>query len=220
MLVIMAVVLGICLRPSGKVDLFRAVQRGDADLVRRALMAGQSPDVVRPGGMTPLIVAAQYGSIPCVAVLLEYGANVNHRTSNVTGGHTPLHVAAYHEHVSMIEFLLDNGANIGARNANGRTTLHQAVLMMDRASAKALLDAGACAEIRDAYGGTPLLLAVTYGDRCSVELLLQHGANPNTRDAKGRTSFDVAAGNRRVLDLLAKFGNPKHIETSGTNEGS
>ena len=64
-------------------------------------------------GRTPLIEASINGSINCVKILIEGGANVNlfNKYQN-----TPLHVAAVNNHVEIVNILLENRADIMRKN--------------------------------------------------------------------------------------------------------
>ena len=66
---------------------------------------------------TPLHVAAEYGNVGVVCVLLEHGANSCAEDSE---RRTPLHAAAaLHGSVEVVRVLLEHGANVGAKDEQG-----------------------------------------------------------------------------------------------------
>ena len=69
---------------------------------------------------TPLIVAADGGCKEIVEMLLEAGANIEHRNDQ---GETALIAAAQNGHKEIVQILLDAGANINQENADGETAL-------------------------------------------------------------------------------------------------
>lgn len=69
---------------------------------------------------TPLIVAADGGCKDIVEMLLEAGANIEHRNDQ---GETALISAAQNGHKEIVQMLLDAGANVNQENADGETAL-------------------------------------------------------------------------------------------------
>jgi hypothetical protein len=74
------------------------------------LLAGAGADVNAPNQwkMTPLIVAAEQGSMDSVRALIDSGAKVNARN---TSGLTALGIAAMRGHQEIVRYLLDSGAD-------------------------------------------------------------------------------------------------------------
>jgi ankyrin repeat protein len=133
-------------------------------LVRVLLDAGMPTEARDHSGNTPLHWAAGYGCVPCVALLLAHGANVN--AARKDGG-TPLHRA----HAGTVPALLAAGANVLARDGSGRMPLHTSLEPLE-----ALLTAGV--DVRDAHGLTPLHYAALAGNAAQVDWLLAKGASP------------------------------------------
>ncbi|MBP4139944.1 ankyrin repeat domain-containing protein [Flavobacterium geliluteum] len=74
--------------------------------------------------ITPLHVAISKGDIEVVKKFVEYGANVNERTEDMT----PLMAAARYNRVEIIKFLLANGARPSDKTEKGFTALKYAEL--------------------------------------------------------------------------------------------
>lgn len=70
-------------------------------------------DTVNHAGLTALIRAADYGKYDIVKLLIEKGANVNHRTDN---GFTAIIWAAERGHLDIVKLLVENGADINAKS--------------------------------------------------------------------------------------------------------
>ncbi|TRX40908.1 ankyrin repeat domain-containing protein [Flavobacterium restrictum] len=73
---------------------------------------------------TPLCVAIYKGEIALVQKLIEYGADVNEKSS----GLTPLMMAARFNRVEIIKLLLANGAKLKQKDDNGIDALKYAQL--------------------------------------------------------------------------------------------
>lgn len=77
-------------------------------------------------GGTALYIAARFGAIEIVKVLLEADADVN--AKQFTYGYTPLMIALLNGHTAVVQELLDNGADVQATSADGSSALHHAVI--------------------------------------------------------------------------------------------
>ena len=73
-----------------------------------------------------LIDAAKEGNLEKVRRLIQNGANVHERDSELQA--TPLHWASYNGHLDVAQFLIQNGADVKARKKNQETPLHIACL--------------------------------------------------------------------------------------------
>ena len=76
-------------------------------------------------GKTPLVNAILFNNSKIITILLEKGANVNHRCR---GGITPLMIAISTKRVQIIEILLSHGADVNLVDINGDTALTKAHL--------------------------------------------------------------------------------------------
>ncbi len=66
-----------------------------------------------------------------------------------------LFLASEFGHVDVVAFLLVHGADLRARDDNGQTALHRAVIGGHREIVRLLVEAGAPLDVANAYGGTP-----------------------------------------------------------------
>lgn len=91
------------------IEILSASRDGDVQRVRELLELGtcpDSPDVF--SGHTPLHRATIANNIEIVNLLLDAGADVNHRNNNTAT--TPLECAVVAQHLPIVRALLDRGA--------------------------------------------------------------------------------------------------------------
>lgn len=130
-------------------EIFQAAEIGDADEVREWLVLDPTlANAENQDGLTVLGIAAHYGHLEVVEVLLAYRADVNavsHSTISYIPANTALHATiAGGPHHEIVKLLLEQGAN---------------------------------PNLRDSHGYTPLQIAIEQGYDDLAELLRQYGAN-------------------------------------------
>jgi len=202
-LVLSVLLLGACGEPPPPtINLYRAVQGGDLDQIKRHIHWGTDIDRADPRGERPLHAAARRGRLIIARELLENGADPNAMNR---AGETPLHIALVAGKTQLAEVLL----------AAGATDDPQALLFIlvragvdDRDSLAFLTERGADIDAQDQAGVAPLHIAVGDGRRLLTKRLIDLGADMDAPDAGGRTSLSIATenGNRPIIDLLERFG--------------
>ena len=100
-----------------------AAKKADDAALRQILDSDDGRDVnaADSDGRTALLFVAGLGSEPCVRLLAESGADVNHRDN--AGGLTALHMAAGYVKPGVAKLLLDLGADPEVEDDRGRTPL-------------------------------------------------------------------------------------------------
>jgi uncharacterized protein len=125
-------------------DVFQAATDGDAPALRAALDA--APDQARAfntDGWTALHLAAHYGQLAAVRLLLDRGAQVGAVSRNAMANH-PLHAGLAGQRDSeTARALIEAGADVNGRGASGITPLHLAASRGDVGLIAMLLQAGA-----------------------------------------------------------------------------
>ncbi len=196
--------------PPPTINLYRAIQDGDLDQIKRHIYWGTDIDRVDPQGEPPLHAAVRRGRLIIVRELLKKGADPN-ATNQV--GETPLQVALVTGKTQLADTLIEAGA----------TDDPQALLFVlvrtgvdDRDSLAFLMRRGADVDAEDRSGATPLHLAVGDGRRLLTKRLIDLGANVDAPDGVGRTPLSIAIenGNRPIIDLLERFGARAESTTS------
>jgi len=156
--------------------IFAACMVGDTEKLE-ALLAGNRSLVssFSTDGWTPLHLAAFYGKLDAVRLLLNKGASAATRSSNPMNN-LPLHAATAGKHAEVVKTLLENGALPNAQQHGGWVPMHAAAQNNDLESAVHLLVNGADVSLRADNQQRPIDLALLKGHQDMVEFLEAHGA--------------------------------------------
>jgi uncharacterized protein len=153
-------IVSLILATGIELDIFEASATGRAGRVRALLKS--RPDLANafaPDGFTPLGLAAFFGHLDAVKVLLDSGAQVNVSSRNALKA-VPLRSAAVAGHLDIARLLVARGADVNARGEGGQTPLHEVAGGGRVEFARLLLDHGAEVNARGDDGKTPLTVAV------------------------------------------------------------
>jgi ankyrin repeat protein len=140
-------------------DVFTAA--GCGQLARLHSLLDERPalaNIYAGDGFQPLGLAAFFGQVEAVRLLLARGAAVNSPSRNPMRV-MPLHSAAANRHLEVCRLLIAAGADVNATQADDFTPLHAAAQNDDIALARLLLENGADASLATVEGITPLALA-------------------------------------------------------------
>ena len=165
----------------------------------------QDPNARGDAQMLPIQVAAEFGHLEVMRLLIDAGADCNATTVD---GTTALHLAAEEGHVEVVELLIQTGAEKNAATWSGKAALHFAAEDGHLEVVRLLLDAGAEKDAAAADGHTVLQAAVMYGHLEVVRLLLEAGADSNLATFDGHRPLHLAALNGRfeVVQELLQYG--------------
>lgn len=202
----------------GKSALSWAASLGHSRIVR--LLVDRGADVVAMAHNTPMVPleqAAAFGDFATVEVLLEAGADPNHRDRE---GWSAIHWAAEQGFLNIVELLLKSGADVNAISSYGTSALHCAANGGHQLVVVELLHCGADPSKSTCHGWTPLHHAAFKGHSDTVTLLLHvndgETAPCNSQDNHGWSALHLAVHGRHlaiVRTLLNSSIAPEFLRT-------
>ena len=198
-----------------------ACEENDDKLLERHLNQPRNPNFEDADAMTPLCAASRSGSLKCVSLLIEAGANKDQGTTY--DGATPLFIAAGNGHLEVVRFLVESGANKDQGTTdNGATPLFIAAENGHLEVVRFLVESGADKDQGTTDdGATPLFIAAQTGHLEVVRFLVEAGANKDQgKTDDGATPLFIAAGNGHieVVRFLVESGADKDQGT--TDDGA
>jgi ankyrin repeat protein len=201
----------------GNTPLHHAARSSDPGVAALLRDAAAELDVLNADYATPLGMACAAGNWRLARFLLECGAKPE------PAGATPALLAAAgseEDDAAGVQLLLKHKAKVDARDAQGRSGLHEAALAGNVEVLTALLAAGADVQARDDDGRTPLLDAARGAHLPILEALVAAGADIAVIEGHGRGALALAcvaetptpALVRRLLELGA---DPDLVDRDG-----
>ncbi|MGI8559998.1 MAG: ankyrin repeat domain-containing protein, partial [Luteimonas sp.] len=173
----------------GNTPLHHAARSSDPGVAALLRDAAAELDVRNHEGVTPIGIACAAGNWRLAKFLLERGA----RPEPADG--TPALLAAAggdEDDAAGVQLLLKHKAKVDARDAAGRSALHEAAFAGHVEVIAALLEARADVHARDAQARTPLLEAARGGRVAAFEALLAAGSDLAAQDGDGRNALFLA----------------------------
>ena len=200
-----------CAVKSGKTDVLAFVMK---------LIEGRlNPETGYPleqcgNGVTPFLLAAKYGHVHLLQLLLEISENRIHQFDSKKA--TALHYAARFGKTDAARFVLEKDPtkinkpknDSISTNLAGGTALHEAAYYGHNDVIKLLLSHGAELEGKEAIGWTALHLAAMQGRVSTLKLLIGLGASVTTIDNSEFTPLHKAAarGHEACIEVLLRNG--------------
>ncbi len=160
----------------------QGINGGDVAVIKKYLDKGISPNSRAYNGNTLLHWAVSNGRPEVADVLIDAGANL-HQTYP-TDDRTVLHLGVQHDNAAVTAVLLKHGAQVNARDRNGNTPLHRALLKND---------------INQYYGMTNTSRRVSLE---IVQLLLEAGADVDITNNNGMTPRSLIAQEPALAGIL------------------
>eukprot|EP00397_Hematodinium_sp_SG-2012_P018051 GEMP01018476.1.p1 GENE.GEMP01018476.1~~GEMP01018476.1.p1 ORF type:complete len:443 (+),score=117.59 GEMP01018476.1:167-1495(+) len=186
-----------------------AARRDHADIVMLLIERGAR---IEDGNGSALHVAAEYGSMKALAVLLEAKDATGHIRVNINmmdnKGETALHWAVESDQATATLYLGHMKADLNKRNHNGETPLFKACYQGSDKCVGCMLELKAQLNVATKNKLTPLHISAQQGHVSMVETLLLADADPNLLDNEGRTPMQRALlfGGHVVADVFRQFG--------------
>jgi ankyrin repeat protein len=149
------------------------------ELVTKFLAHGADVNTHCSQGATPLIMAAYYGQVSTVKILLSAGAQVD--IQDTMTKRTALIDACYKkDRYEIIDLLLKAGANPNIQDDNNSTALEHTLENKDINSARRLISSGMNINYQGRFGLSPLAISVDAPELDEItHLLLDVGADVN-----------------------------------------
>ena len=167
-------------------DLIENAKNGKAEKIESLLKDPRvDPNFCRTDGQTALHVAATNGWTDAVAVLLEFGANVNSKDKS---GRTALHYAGEFGNTESIRVLLERGADVNSKDKALETAMHLAALKGCADAIVVLVESGANVNQKNLLGQTALSQAAVQGNAECIRILLEKGTDVNSKNISGYTA--------------------------------
>ena len=197
--------------------LFNSAISNYTALVRLLLADGLSPNTVSPAGQSLLYVAASYGSIDVLRVLLVAGADAN---SGDDLGNTPLQAAIHAKSACARELIPHTDLRIFS--ADGNNALHACIIGNNLEIFKLLLPHFADnIDVRNIkgrppadpgrpYNVTPLQIACQAGHHAMVKALLAAGASRTAHDSNSTSCLHSAAQDGHLACVTMLIGRPEN----------
>ncbi len=195
-------------------------QQGVEKMIK-LLQNGASVHTRDAAGFTPLMIAANWGNVEMVELLLEAGADANATTYTGTNAlhslacaeiiHTTNEEEAARALKDIAALLIAAGANINQTSQYGKTPL---IVATNRCSVlvEPFIKAGAkLPHPDDAHFTEQIQALLKHSD---IQVLLEHGLDANTQTANGKSLIQMAVEQRNesaVEALLQKGANVNHI---------
>ncbi|KAI4121107.1 MAG: hypothetical protein LQ338_006561 [Usnochroma carphineum] len=171
-----------------------------------------------PNDIGALAIATHGGFEAFVRLLIDRGVDVHEAQRR---GITPLHRASSLNHPKIVEMLLQHDRSIiKARNAYGKTALHDAAERGFADVVEILLNFGANLVLRDNSAKTPLSYAAASGDIPTVRLLLGAGVPIDSSEPGTVQATYAAAASSQHSMLQFLFGEGAKIDSRGVHNNT
>jgi ankyrin repeat protein len=195
---------------------YSAIRENNLAQLKALLDQKGSPNVTDDREITPLMYAAEIGSVDAMRLLIDRGADVNAQNAF---GSTALMWSV--SDPAKVRLLLDHGAQVNTAAKSGRTALIIAAFTNPSAEVvRLLLAKGAKVDVMDSRHVTPLNAATFGNDTATVRLLLEARADFDTADTFiGLTPLMNAAGNRNVEAVKLLLTNGAKVNAVSKTEG-
>jgi ankyrin repeat protein len=184
-------------------DIFSVIKRNDTAALNRLIFKGFDIDLVDVLEGAPIHCAVEHGSVECLKILIENGADLNCRS--IQKSETPVQIAVRVRNRVIYDILTSHDVDLTLRNKDGETALFYAVRNNDEALIDDLVKRGVDVNDRNDCGVTPLYVAVSLKKPRLVKKLLEHKADPKSEI---HPSFKLAKEmeNEELTALLGELG--------------
>jgi N-acyl-D-amino-acid deacylase len=197
-------------------QFYSAIRENNLTQLKALLDQKGSPNITDDREITPLMYAAEIGSVDAMRLLIDRGADVN--VQNAFGSTALMWSVS---DPAKVRLLLDHGAQVNTAAKSGRTALIIAAFTNPSAEVvRLLLAKGAKVGVMDSRHVTPLNAATFGNDTATIRLLLEAAADIDTPDTFiGLTPLMNAAGNRNVEAVKLLLAKGAKVNAVSKTEG-
>jgi ankyrin repeat protein len=188
-----------------------AIDEGKANLAKRLIDMGANVNAQNKQGQTPLHLAAIYGELGPIQLLLRHNADTELKDGSGRKFHevtdskrnTLLHIAIHEGKIDLAKKLIEMGADLDAQNSHRETPLHLAAIH-DGLWLVQLLERNGNPELKDDNKNTLLHIAIHKGQIDLARKLIKIGTDVNAQNSQGNTPLHLAAirGDLKLVKLL------------------
>ncbi|KAK3562397.1 hypothetical protein QTP86_033538 [Hemibagrus guttatus] len=191
---------GVDIKAKNKVDrkaLHWAAGAGSEDALRLLLEHDTELDDADSFGMSALLLAAWFGHLKILKILVSSGAKLNcenkvrHTGQN---GLNLLHCAAQRGHIHILEYIMEDleDVRLDRVDKSGKTAFHLAAEHGQLEVTEYLIGMGCAHNIKDKEDNTALHLAAKQGNAKVLQKILETGENINERNIDGLTALHLS----------------------------
>ncbi len=164
----------VCFAQTASDSIYTAIRNNDLPALR-TLIQDHGADLKDSRGQTPLMIAAAFGSLDAMKLLIAKGASVKAESD---AGVTALHWCT--GDIDKVRLLLDQGADVNKATLLGRTPLLVAASTSGTLETiRLLVQKGADVNAADTSGYTLLIVAASIDNTEAAKLFIEKGASVN-----------------------------------------
>jgi ankyrin repeat protein len=185
-----------------------AVLKNDLATLKQRLDHCDDPDDVDMYFVSPLDLAAYWGNLEAIRLLLSAGADLEAQDAL---GDSPLnHAVDRYGNAESIRWLVKAGANLNSRDHQGYTPLNKAITAdsLDENAVLFLIQSGADVNVKDQDGNAPLHYASENGNLKIATALVKAGADIEAANGNDNTPLLLAIQHLKpdLVRLLVSSG--------------
>uniref|UniRef100_A0A8C1GM98 Ankyrin repeat and death domain containing 1A n=1 Tax=Cyprinus carpio TaxID=7962 RepID=A0A8C1GM98_CYPCA len=184
-----------------------AAGAGSEQAVRLLLDHDMEVDDMDSFGMNALLLAAWFGHLSILKILVSAGAKLTCENKN---GLNLLHCAAQRGHISILEYIMEDLENVQLNKVDksGKTAFHLAAEHGHLEVVEFLIGMGCAHDLKDKEENTALHLAAKQGHSDVLQKIMETGESIDGKNIDGMTALHLAAegGHYECIRLLLEAG--------------
>uniref|UniRef100_A0A672PCI4 Ankyrin repeat and death domain-containing protein 1A-like n=1 Tax=Sinocyclocheilus grahami TaxID=75366 RepID=A0A672PCI4_SINGR len=184
-----------------------AAGAGSEQAVRLLLDHDMEVDDLDGFGMNPLLLAAWFGHLSILKILVSTGAKLSCENKDDLN---LLHCVAQRGHISILEYVMEDLENVQLNKVDksGKTAFHLAAEHGHLEVEEFLIGMGCAHDLKDKEENTALHLAAKQGHSDVLQKIMETGESIDEKNIDGLTALHLAAegGHYECIRLLLEAG--------------